>query len=187
MKKYKYEFFTTGYSNEVVVGSISQEEIKKIEDLLDENDFTTSELFQDWDILAENDLREWHEIDDKEHIYGPLKYDSTLTVVDLNTKEVVLKTEFSNLKNNKINYISHEPSENESLFYATTLEKGCAMEGILELDEPFEERKLTFETTELAIEDYEHDLVQKIFYDNKEISTDINSTDVKEFIVECYY
>ena len=182
MSNYKYEIYTNGYSNELVIGTLTKEDFQKIENILEENDLSTTELYQDWDILEENDLVEWHENDNKEHVYGPSLSESSINIIDKNTNVEILKKDFKdfNEKQSKHNSKIFE-FEDEPLFYAYTTEKGVAMDATLELNEPFQEEKFNFEYKSIIIDDYEHKIITKLYYDGEEIITDFNSSSGKDF------
>ena len=190
MGKHKYEIYTTGYANEIVVGNVSKEDAEKIKTIADENDMEMPELYNDWDILEENELTEWFENDSKEHIYGS-SFDSSLIIVkDLNSDETIIKKEFSELElpeDDDIEYWKEVVNDykDEPIFHAATVEKGVPMEVTLELDEPFDESKLTYRVLEVFVGDnHYYEIVNKLYYDGEELDTDINSTDTKDFIVD---
>ena len=190
MGKHKYEIYTTGYANEIVVGNVSKEDAEKIKTIADENDMEMPELYNDWDILEENELTEWFENDGKEHIYGS-SFDSSLIIVkDLNSDETIIKKEFSELElpeDDDIEYWKEVVNDykDEPIFHAATVEKGVPMEVTLELDEPFDESKLTYRVLEVFVGDnHYYEIVNKLYYDGEELDTDINSTDTKDFIVD---
>lgn len=188
MGKYKYEIFTTGYAHEIVVGNISKEDSEKINELCKENELSFSELYEDWDVLSENDLSEWHENDNKEHIYGPSMEDGIINVVDLSNNETILQKDFYSLEGYELGecemgLISHE-YEGEPIFLASTVEKGVAMTVTLDLDEPFDESKLTFKATELTVSDFYYEIVIELYYDGELLYTEIDSTDYKDFSVD---
>ena len=188
MGKYKYEIFTTGYAHEIVVGNISKEDSEKINELCKENELSFSELYEDWDVLSENDLSEWHENDNKEHIYGPSMEDGIINVVDLSNNETILQKDFYSLEAYELGecemgLISHE-YEGEPIFLASTLEKGVAMTVTLDLDEPFDESKLTFKATELTVCNFYYEIVIELYYDGELLYTEVDATDYKDFSVD---
>ena len=139
------------------------------------------------DILNENSLLEWRDNDDKEHIYGASTEDLTVIITDLDSSDTVLKKDFYDLFNYEESIYEKDlieyEYEDEELFHASTTEKGIPTEAVLELDEPFDESKLTFEIVEISVGDYDFEVIRKLSYDGKEISTDINSTEYTDFNV----
>lgn len=188
MGKYKYEIFTTGYANEIVVKTLEKEMHEKIQEVCDENEVTIDDLFEDFELLEENEIPEWHENDDKEHIYGPSMEDATVNVVNVETNDVVLEKDFFDLDSFELDEHHVETRthqyEGKPLFHATTIEKGVAMHGYLDLEEPFDESKLSFKVINLEVGYYEYEIVNELYYDNEPVCTEIMSTDYKDFIVD---
>ena len=190
MGKHKYEIYTTGYANEIVVGNVSKEDAEKIKTIADENGMSLPELYNNWDIVAENELTDWYENDSKEHIYGS-SYDSSLIVVeDLSSAETIIEKEICELElpeDDDIEYWKEVVNDykDEPIFHAATIEKGVPMEVTLELDEPFDESKLTYRVLEVFVgNNYCYEIVNKLYYDGKELDTDIHSTVTKDFIAD---
>ena len=187
MANYRYEIQLSGYAHEIVIGSISEESVSKVLNILDENNISLSELYKNLDILDENSLLEWRDNDDKEHIYGTSTEDLTITIIDLDSSDTVLKKDFYDLFNYEESIYEKDlieyEYEDEELFHASTTEKGIPMEAVLELDEPFDESKLKFEIVEISVGDYDFEVIRKLHYNGKEISTDVNSTEYKDFNV----
>lgn len=186
MGTYKYEIFTSGYSNEIVVGTMDDEIVNKVEELCDEHDMTIPELYEDFELLGDNEIPEWHENDNKEHIYGPSIDGATLNVVNVETNEVVLEKDFFDLDVFELDEHIVETKlhlyEGKPLFHCATIEKGVAMHGYLDLDEPFDESKLTFKVINLEVGLYEYETVSKLYYNNEPIETEVMSTDYKDFV-----
>jgi len=135
MGTYKYEIFTSGYSNEIVVGTMDDEIVNKVEELCDEHDMTIPELYEDFELLGDNEIPEWHENDNKEHIYGPSIDGGTLNVVNVETNEVVLEKDFFDLDAFELDEHIVETKlhlyEGKPLFHCATIEKGVAMHGFI--------------------------------------------------------
>ena len=186
MGKYKYEIYTTGYANEIVVGTMDEETVEKIERLCEEHDLSVADLFNDYDLLEENELSEWHENDNKEHIYGPSMDDAIINVVNLETNEVALEKDFYYLECFELEEHSYElrthQYEGKPIFHYATVEKGVAMQGYLYLDEPFEESKLSFKVVNLEIDCYEYEIIYELYYDGEPIETEVDSTDYKDYV-----
>lgn len=186
MGKFKYEIYTTGYANEVVVGTLDEKILEKVEKLCDKHDLSVVDLFNDYDLLAENEISEWQEYDDKEHIYGPSMGDTTINVVNLETNEFTLQKDFFYLECFELENISYElrthQYEGKAIFHYGTIEKGVAMQGYLDLDEPFEESNLSFKVVNLEIDCYEYEIIYKLYYDGEPIETEVASTDYKGYV-----
>jgi hypothetical protein len=187
MGKYKYQIYTTGFAHEIVVGNISEEDVVKINELCDENDLSIIELYEDSDLLSENELSEWFENDNKEHIYGSSIDESLLNVVDMTNNETIIEKDFYSLKGYELekcefDLVEHD-YEDEPIFLGSTTEKGVPMLVDLDLDEIFDESKLTFKALEISIGDYYYEVVSELYYDGELLYTDVDSTDYKDFIV----
>ena len=188
MGKYNYEIYTTGYANEIVVGTLDEKTVEKVEQLCDEHDLSLAELFNDYDLLTENELSEWHENDNKEHVYGPSMDGSTINVINVETNDVLLEKRFFNLESFELEQHSYElrthEYEDEPIFHYATVEKGVAIQGYLELDEPFEESKLTFKVINLEVDYHEYEIVTELYYDGELIEAEVVSTDYKDSIAD---
>ena len=186
----KYTITIYGYGAELVAGTISNEEVNKINEAMEENGFEElSELYMDWDVLGEKEIQEWHETDNLFHSYGPFASDSKVTVTNSETYEEVYESELDELPHaENANYIeAYHDVEDKPIMWGKTEDKGVIFETEIEIEGEFDPEKFTFDLIGHMVEDDgEYVLADNFHYDGEEIYNDGCSTDTKAFDVVIY-
>ena len=189
----KYEITITGWGNEVSVGTITQEEEDRIKEVMENNDCDSiEEFYNDWDLVEEAGVSEWHENDEKFHTYGAIADGATITVTNMVTDEeifskplldlIVFDDEDSELELWTEEFIQHN---DEKIIAFISTDKGTIIAGEIEIEGEFDESKLIPICSEVIIEDsYTFELITNIEYDGEEVDNDGLSTSGKDFTVQ---
>ena len=178
MLKYKtmgkeYTIEIRGYGMELVKSKYTNEEIKKIQDYMDDNDCDLSEIMANSlmdEIIEDRDIYEWYEQDDLGHFHGG----------DIESCDIVIngeETYIQDLEDGEIievEYNLHEVTGDENVITTVSIEKGILFGGVivLEDDEEFDMSKIKLNVDIVGYDDYETSIISSVEYNNKEVDND---------------
>lgn len=170
-KKQKYILEIYGYGQEIVQGTWTDAELKKLTVNIDETDETdlATAVWSAPELLPESE--EWFERDDLCHHYGGLSESCGVTLSKCCGEE----TEYENIWDVDGAAIEFEEVYNytgkENVLTIISSEKGLIFSGEINLpkDEEFDATKLKFSTLGIMFNTYENELIHRIYYDNVEI------------------
>ena len=169
----EYTIEIRGYGMEVVKSKYTNEEIKKIQDYMDDNDCDLSEIMANSlmdEIIEDRDIYEWYEQDDLGHFHGG----------ELESCDLVIngeETYIQHLEDDdmiEVEYNVHEVINNENVITTVSLEKGILFGGVivLEDDEEFDMSKIKLNVDIVDYDDYESSIISSVEYNNKEVGND---------------
>ena len=178
MLKYKtmgkeYTIEIRGYGMEVVKSKYTDEEIKKIQDYMDDNDCDLSEIMANSlmdEIIEDRDIYEWYEQDDLGHFHGGELESCDLVV---NGEETYLQ-DLEDDEIIEVEYNLHEVTGDENVITTVSIEKGILFGGVivLEDDEEFDMSKIKLNVDIVGYDDYETSIISSVEYNNKEVDND---------------
>ena len=165
-----------GYGQELVQGTWTDSEIKKLTAGIDDTDEyeLATQLWNLDEIIP--DSYDWYDRDNLCHHYGGLADQCMVTIEQDDGKEV----EYTNIWSTgaAIEYSEeYNYTGTDNVITCVSSEKGILFGGIIELEETeeFDITKLSISTTGVIVNGYEHELITKISYDNKEIDDEYGS------------
>lgn len=169
----EYTIEIRGYGMEVVKDKYTDEEIKKIQDYMDDNDCDLSEIMANSlmdEIIEDRDIYEWYEQDDLGHFHGGELESCDLVV---NGEETYIQ----HLEDDdviEVEYNVHEVTGNENVITTVSNEKGILFGGVivLEDDEEFDMSKIKLNVDIVDYNDYETSIISSVEYNNKEVDND---------------
>ena len=169
----EYTIEIRGYGMEVVKSKYTDEEIKKIQDYMDDNDCDLSEIMANSlmdEIIEDRDIYEWYEQDDLGHFHGGEIESCDLVV---NGEETYIQ----HLEDDdviEVEYNAHEVTGNENVITTVSNEKGILFGGVivLEDDEEFDMSKIKLNVDIVDYDDYESSIISSVEYNNKEVDND---------------
>ena len=159
-----------GYGQEIVQDTYTEDEMKQIEDYIEENDEDLTNVMCEIEELIP-DRYGWYECDNVSHSYGGvadsckvnIEIDGESTeyddVMDLDDKGVEFHYE-------EVGYFEGD----KDMITIIGEEKGIFLDGDYELadDEEFDFTKLHIHITDVVFDDYENSLITSITYDGEE-------------------
>ena len=169
----EYTIEIRGYGMEVVKDKYTDEEIKKIQDYMDDNDWDLSEIMANSlmdEIIEDRDIYEWYEQDDLGHFHGG----------DIESCDIVIngeETYIQHLEDDdviEVEYNVREVTGNENVITTVSNEKGILFGGVivLEDDEEFDMSKIKLNVDIVDYDDYESSIISSVEYNNKEVDND---------------
>lgn len=169
----EYTIEIRGYGMELVKSKYTNEEIKKIQDYMDDNDCDLSEIMANSlmdEIIEDRDIYEWYEQDDLGHFHGG----------DIESCDIVIngeETYIQDLEDGEIievEYNLHEVTGDENVITTVSIEKGILFGGVivLEDDEEFDMSKIKLNVDIVGYDDYETSIISSVEYNNKEVDND---------------
>lgn len=169
----EYTIEIRGYGMEVVKSKYTNEEIKKIQDYMDDNDCDLSEIMANSlmdEIIEDRDIYEWYEQDDLGHFHGGEIESCDLVI---NGEETYIQ----HLEDDdmiEVNYNLHEVTGDENVITTVSIEKGILFGGVivLEDDEEFDMSKIKLNVDIVGYNDYESSIISSVEYNNKEVDND---------------
>jgi hypothetical protein len=169
----EYTIEIRGYGMEVVKAKYTDEEIKKVQDYMDDNDCDLSEIMANSlmdEIIEDRDIYEWYEQDDLGHFHGGEIESCDLVI---NGEETYIQ----HLEDDdmiEVEYNVHEVINNENVITTVSLEKGILFGGVivLEDDEEFDMSKIKLNVDIVGYDDYESSIISSVIYNNKEVGND---------------
>ena len=195
MKSYKIEF--NGKGSEIVVGVLTEEQVKIIDDTIEEKDFDSPvEFFQDSELLEKHGIPEWSQNDMYYHKYGPHYFDSTIKVTNENG-EVILESDVEDIEfNEEIEAVEFDEKYYTVMGYdykpiiASTLEdNGLSFNTTIEIedDEEFDINKLRLfvDTVQVEFDEYT-DIISRIEYNGQKLDSDGEDTQNESFNITIY-
>ncbi len=171
-----------GYGQELVQGTWTDSEIKKLTagiDDTDENELAT-QLWNLSEIIP--DSYDWYDRDNLCHHYGGLADECMVTIEQEGGKEVEYTDIWS--VGAAIEYSEeYNYTGTDNVITCISSEKGILFDGIIELeaDEEFDVTKLRINTIGVVFNTYENELIKSVYYNNIEISNDNCDTSGKGF------
>lgn len=169
----EYTIEIRGYGMELVKAKYTNEEIKKVQDYMDDNDYDLSEIMANSlmdEIIENRDIYEWYDQDDLGHFHGGELESCDLVV---NGEETYLQ-DLEDDDMIEVNYNLHEVTGNENVITTVSLEKGILFGGVivLEDDEEFDMSKIKLNVDIVGYDDYETSIISSVEYNNKEVDND---------------
>jgi hypothetical protein len=169
----EYTIEIRGYGMEVVKSKYTDEEIKKVQDYMDDNDCDLSEIMANSlmdEIIEDRDIYEWYEQDDLGHFHGGEIESCDLVI---NGEETYIQ----HLEDDdmiEVEYNVHEVTGNENVITTVSIEKGILFGGVivLEDDEEFDMSKIKLNVDIVGYDDYESSIISSVIYNNKEVDND---------------
>ena len=169
----EYTIEIRGYGMEVVKDKYTDEEIKKIQDYMDDNGYDLSEIMANSlmdEIIEDRDIYEWYEQDDLGHFHGG----------EIESCDLVVNGEETNIQHLEdddvieVEYNVHEVLNNENVITTVSNEKGILFSGVivLEDDEEFDMSKIKLNVDIVDYNDYETSIISSVEYNNKEVDND---------------
>jgi len=169
----EYTIEIRGYGMEVVKSKYTNEEIKKVQDYMGDNDCDLSEIMANSlmdEIIEDRDIYEWYEQDDLGHFHGGELESCDLVV---NGEETYLQ-DLEDDEIIEVEYNLHEVTGNENVITTVSIEKGILFGGVivLEDDEEFDMSKIKLNVDIVGYNDYESSIISSVEYNNKEVDND---------------
>ena len=169
-----------GYGQELVQGTWTDSELKKLTNGIDETDEMEfgSRLFDLTEILP--DSYDWYERDDLCHHYGELITDCTLLIEQSDKEDIQL--DINEDEGIDIEYTEEcNYTGKDNVITIISTEKGNMFEGIIDLDEneEFDITKLRINVTGLIFNNYENELITGVYYNNIELDNSGGDTSGK--------
>jgi hypothetical protein len=169
----EYTIEIRGYGMELVKSKYTNEEIKKIQDYMDDNDCDLSEIMANSlmdEIIEDRDIYEWYEQDDLGHFHGGEIESCDLVI---NGEETYIQ----HLEDDdmiEVEYNLHEVTGDENVITTVSIEKGILFGGaiVLEDDEEFDMSKIKLNVDIVGYDDYESSIISSVEYNNKEVDND---------------
>lgn len=192
------EIEISGAASEVIIGSLSKEELNRIHEVMKENDlgedddYDYTSFYYDSSLVSDADVAEWHDTDNFLHQHGSYAH-GTIVVRNYETEEELYRGELSDLFKNdeygpeKYEFTKEDVEENHVLFYALTSEKGTPFCGRIEVedDHVFDIDLLTFSRISAKIDDRELcEIIEYIMYDDEDVDNDYYQTYGKDFEID---
>jgi hypothetical protein len=156
-----------GYGQEIVQDTYTEDEMKQIDDYIEENDEDlTSVMCEIEDLLPERDG--WYECDNVSHNYGAVA-DSCKVNIEIDGESTEYD-EVMDLEDKGAEFHYEEVGYFEGDKDMITIigdEKGTFLDGDFELadDEEFDYTKLNIHITDVVFDGYENSLITSITYD----------------------
>ena len=169
----EYTIEIRGYGMELVKAKYTDEEIKKVQNYMDDNDYDLSDIMANSlmdEIIEDRDIYEWYEQDDLGHFHGG----------DIESCDIVIngeETYIQDLEDGEIievEYNLHEVTGDENVITTVSIEKGILFGGVivLEDDEEFDMSKIKLNVDIVGYDDYETSIISSVEYNNKEVDND---------------
>lgn len=178
MLKYKtmgkeYTIEIRGYGMELVKAKYTDEEIKKVQNYMDDNDCDLSDIMANSlmdEIIEDRDIYEWYEQDDLGHFHGGEIESCDLVI---NGEETYIQ----HLEDDdmiEVNYNLHEVTGDENVITTVSIEKGILFGGVivLEDDEEFDMSKIKLNVDIVDYDGHESSIISSVEYNNKEVGND---------------
>ncbi len=178
MLKYKtmgkeYTIEIRGYGMELVKAKYTDEEIKKVQNYMDDNDCDLSDIMANSlmdEIIEDRDIYEWYEQDDLGHFHGGEIESCDLVI---NGEETYIQ----HLEDDdmiEVNYNLHEVTGDENVITTVSIEKGILFGGVivLEDDEEFDMSKIKLNVDIVGYDGFETSIISSVEYNNKEVDND---------------
>lgn len=189
------EIEISGSASEIVVGSLSKEELSRIHKVMKENDledegaYDYRSFYDDSSLVSEAKVSQWHDTDDLLHRHGSYTY-GYITVQNVETEEELYSGELIDLfKNDKYgpekNHFTKEDLEkDEVMLYAMTSEAGTPFCGRIEVedDHVFDVKLLSISRISAKIGDREMcEIIEYVMYNDEDVDNDSYETSGKDF------
>ncbi|MFT6937285.1 MAG: hypothetical protein ACJA1N_001585 [Saprospiraceae bacterium] len=186
------EIEISGAASEIVVGSLSKEELSQIHKVMKDNELMEEEdddgdyasFYYDSSLVDEAEVSNWHDTDNFFHQHGSHTA-GTLIVRKFETKEELFSSELSDLfKKDKYgpeknHFTKEDLGENEVMLYAVSSEKGTPFSGRIEVedDHVFDIELLSFsrvsvEVGEMAL----GEIIEYMMYNDEDVDNDYYQT-----------
>lgn len=174
----------SGKGLEIVVGEIDKKLYGKLSDLMDEEDYSVKDIFENSEIRSQNDITEWHELDSLYHKYGPVYEEQTdIKIYNNENNEVFFECKLKDLYNDFEELLvfneAYFENNNDPILLGKNWEKGIMYSGFIELGkgELFDPEKLKIHYDEVMVNDeIQCELISKVEYDGNIIeNSDMSS------------
>jgi hypothetical protein len=194
------EIEISGAASEIVVGSLSKEELSQIHKVMKDNELMEEEdddgdyasFYYDSSLVDEAEVSNWHDTDNFFHQHGSHTA-GTLIVRNFETKEELFSSELSDLfKKDKYgpeknHFTKEDLGKDEVMLYAMTSEAGTPFCGRIEVedDHVFDVKLLSFSRISAKIGDREMcEIIEYVMYNDEEVDNDYYETSGKDFELE---
>lgn len=163
----------SGKGLEIVVGEIDKNLYSKLSDLMDEEDYSVKDIFENSEIRFQNDIAEWHELDSLYHLYGPLYEDQTdIKIYNDEKNEVFFECKLKDLYNDFEELLvfneAYFENNNYPILLGKNWEKVIMYSGFIELGkgELFDPEKLKIHYDEVMVNDeIQCEIISKVEYE----------------------
>lgn len=175
----------SGKGLEIVVGEIDKNLYSKLGDLMDEDDYSVKDIFENSEIRSNNDINEWHELDNLYHVYGPVYEEQTdIKIYNDESDEVFFECKLKDLYNDFEELLvfneAYFENNNDPILLGKNWEKGVLYSGFIELgvNENFNPEKLKIHYDEVMVNDeIQCEIISKVEYDGNIIeNSNMSST-----------
>jgi hypothetical protein len=169
----EYTIEIRGYGMELVKAKYTDEEIKKVQNYMDDNECDLSDIMANSlmdEIIEDRDIYEWYEQDDLGHFHGGEIESCDLVI---NGEETYIQ----HLEDDdmiEVEYNVHEDINNENVITTVSIEKGILFGGVivLEDDEEFDMSKIKLNVDIVGYDGFETSIISSVEYINKEVDND---------------
>ena len=163
----------SGKGLEIVVGEIDKNLYGKLSDLMDEEDYSVKDIFENSEIRSQNDITEWHELDSLYHLYGPVYEEQTdIKIYNDENNEVFFECKLKDLYNDFEELLvfneAYFENNNDPILLGKNWEKWIMYSGFIELEksELFDPEKLKIHYDEVMVNDeIQCEIISKVEYD----------------------
>lgn len=163
----------SGIGLEIVVGEIDQNLYKKLTNIMDEEDYSVKDIFENSEIRSQNNISEWFELDNLYHVYGPLYEDQTdIKIYSTQSNELYFDCKLKDLCNDfeELLVFNEAYFENNDapILLGKNWEKGLLYSGIIQLKEGeiLDPEKLKIYYDEVMLNDeIQCEIISKVEYD----------------------
>jgi len=175
----------SGKGLEIVVGEIDKNLYGKLGDLMDEEDYSVKEIFENSEIRSKNDINEWFELDNLYHVYGPIYEEQTdIKIYKDENNEVFFECKLKDLYNDFEELLvfneAYFENNNDPILLGKNWEKGILFSGFIELEkgEIFNPEKLKIHYDEVMVNnEVQCEIISKVEYDGNIIeNSNMSST-----------
>ena len=196
------EIEISGAASEIVVGSLSKDDLNRIHKVMKDNDlaeeykgetdYDYTSFYYDSSLVDEAEVSEWHDTDDLFHQYGSYAV-GTIIVRNFETQEELYSGELSDLFKNdeygpeKHHFTKEDLGDNEVMLQAITSESGTPFCGRIEVedDHVFDIKLLAFSRVHVKIGDVSlGEIIEYIMYNDEDVDNDYYQTYGKDFQIE---
>jgi hypothetical protein len=175
----------SGKGLEIVVGEIEKRLYSKLGKLMDEEDYSVKDIFENSEIRSNSDINEWYELDNLYHANGAVYEEQTaIKIFNNESAEVFFDCKLKDLYNDFEELLvfneAYFENNNDPILLGKNWEKGVLYSGYIELgvNEKFNPEKLKIHYDEVMVNDeIQCEIISKVVYDGNVIeNSNISST-----------
>ena len=180
------EIDISGAASEIVVGSLSKEELSRIHkvmkenDLEDEGEYDYKSFYYDSSLVDEAEVSNWHDTDNFFHQHGAhtagniyiRNFETGEELYSGNLNGLFEKDKYGPEKNH---FTKDDLGENEVMFYVESLEKGTPFSGRIEVedDHVFDIELLSVSRVSVKVGEMDlGEIIEYIIYNDEDVDND---------------